>query len=240
MLTDQEYIEKWLFRLQNLSNRSEGTVKQYRICLNKFSKFINGVNKTLVEANSDDIESYLMTLKAISTRNKEQSTICNFYNWMSDRNYCVKHPMLCRVGFKKEKRIHKFLEKEQWKFIEKTFFNKLYTFSKERDYVMVFTMINTGVRLSEVLNIRVKDLNVLRNELRVIGKGNKERIVQVKDIIVQKIYAYILKYSLKPEDYLFSKVNKHNHSEILKDQKLSRQYVGKLFDNISKKTAIEC
>ncbi|NLE05868.1 MAG: site-specific integrase, partial [Crenarchaeota archaeon] len=110
MKTNEEYIQEWLNRLQNACNKSPLTIRNYRSQLNQFNIFIN---KPFTEVTCEDIEGFVSGEKEIKTKQLKQSVVCNFFNWMSDRNYVSKHPMMSRLTFGRNKKQIRFLEVEQ-------------------------------------------------------------------------------------------------------------------------------
>jgi integrase/recombinase XerD len=224
-MENQEYINLWLNKLKNMNNRSDGTVKVYKGCIEQFATFIN---KSLTEVEYDDIEKYLSNpLEKSATKQRKQTTICRFYNWMYDRKYCERHPMLDRESFSKPIRNPKFIEKKQWEVIDRWFRRDLSTFAKERNFVMVYFMIHSGVRAHETLNLKVDKINFEQQEVTVVGKRDKERIVQINAFVTRTLKNYINKYQLI--DYVFP----NNDGEIL-----SKSSMDLLFREVSKKTGI--
>jgi site-specific recombinase XerD len=100
-------------------------------------------------------------------------------------------------------------------------------FTKDRNYMVVYFMINSGLRSFEVLELTVDKINFDRQEITVIGKKDKERIVQINKFVVRELKEYIDKYKLTK--YVFPNENKEIWA------KKSFDYV---FTTITKKTGI--
>lgn len=271
--TNEEYKQEWLNELQFAAKLNPKTVRMYEIRLNQFIESLNG--KSLVDVKRPDIINFLSNEKdSKNSTSFKQSVIRNFYFWMSDNDYVVKHPMLKAIRLGNEELLPKFLEKEQWEVIRnylqnecKKYFkvfntkndivefihaensleakmkyvkhNKLLStfnvraieandFIAERNYVMVCFMVNSGLRSSEVLDLTVERINYNQQEIRVIGKRNKERIVQLNTLTTKMLKNYIEKFNLS--GYVFPTE---------KGTKLSKSAMDKLFEKISKYTGIK-
>jgi integrase/recombinase XerD len=232
MKTNQEYINEYLNRLQ-AGKKSLGTIKQYKSQLGQFSNF---VNKSLIDVYCEDIENFISDdAQEIKTKRFKQSVICNFYNWMCDRNYVNKHPMMCRMTFGSEDKLLEFLEQEQVNIINEYFrtaVKKIKTqkrkSTKERDYVLFQFMISTGVRSGEVLGIKKSDLDLITNEVKIIRKRKKERIINFKYNLSKILKTYLEKYPNQSE-YLFPSES---------GEKMSKSSLDNIFKKITKKTGI--
>jgi len=272
--TNQELIEMWLNKLENMNNRSPKTIKVYRGHLVSFS---NLINKPFSEVDCLDVELFLSKKGEKSTYKKiKQTVVCRFFNWMYDHKFVERHPKLERESFSRETRNPKFLEKEQWEVIKnyllnettnkfkvsspsvektvnikadnmteaKKIFAKRYgleylqyvkaepiinMFTKERNYMVMYFMINSGLRSFETLELKVDKINFDRQEVTVIGKRNKERVVEINKFVTRALKEYIEKYHLteyvfpnqdkgkwakKSLDYVFTTVNKATGIEV--------------------------
>jgi len=223
-MTNQEYMNNWLNELENLNGVSEDTISAYRTRLTQFIGSLNG-EKSLTEVKRQDIIKYISDSNiSISTKQNRQSVVCSFYNWMSDNDYVVKHPMMAKVRLTKEKRIPEFIEKEDWYQIQDYMKKRM----SERNYMIVYSMLKLGTRVSETINIKAEDFNFNECEVRVIGKGNKERIVYFDKITSKVLEGYIKRNNIT--GYLFTNKN---------EGKLTRGYINQILDKVSKETGIK-
>jgi site-specific recombinase XerD len=233
MKTNQEYINEYLNRLQFASQLSPGTIKQYRSRLNSFESFIN---KSLVEVKCADIEAFLSgEVEEKATKQFKQSVICNFYNWMCDHDYVPKHPLMNRLRFGAEEKMIEFLEQEQLNIVNdllrkqvKKTKTQATKFIQERNYVLFNFMVGTGVRSSEVLNIKKSDLNLDKNEVLITRKRNKKQIISFKYNLGKTIKVYLEQYP-NDSEYLFP---------TRENGRMSKNTLDAIFKNINKKTGI--
>ena len=158
-------------------NYSENTRISY---INDLYYFYIFVHKDLIKVKEDDIRDYLEYLnlnkeKPSSVRRKI-STLKTFYKFLYLNNYIDKkdYPLVKIVYPKLEKRIPKFV-----------YYNDLLEILNEslkdsdgiRDRLIIEMLYATGVRVSELVNIKYNDIDFNNRRIRVCGKGNKERIV---------------------------------------------------------------
>ena len=101
-------------------------------------------------------------------------------------------------------------------------------FVSERNFIMVYFMVHSGLRSFETLDLTVDKINFNQQEVRVIGKRNKERIVQLNTLTTKMLKNYIEKYNLT--GYVFPTKT---------GTKLSKSAMNKLFEKITKHTGIE-
>ena len=103
-----------------------------------------------------------------------------------------------------------------------------------RNKAMLELMYATGLRVSELINLEITDIDLEENFLRCIGKGNKERIVPIGDIAINYIKLYLENYRDKlKKSYLCNKVFLNNHGK-----QMTRQGLFKIIKNIAKEKGI--
>ena len=77
------------------------------------------------------------------------------------------------------------------------------TFSGKRDAFILDLFYQTGLRLSELINIQISDFDVRKKTLRILGKGNKERIVPILDVIIVRYKEYMISRKEISSKFLF-------------------------------------
>lgn len=97
---------------------------------------------------------------------------------------------------KLDKRLPKYLTLEQSKELLEVTKAESGDF-KERDYAIITLFLNCGMRLSELVNINIKDINFYDNKLNVVGKGNKERTIYLNKACIDAINSYL---AVRPHD----------------------------------------
>jgi site-specific recombinase XerD len=181
---------------------SQRTIDGYKHELNLFQKFIN---KPVVQITTSDIRKYLASNTAwmVSTVDRKLSVIKTFLSWM------VKEEMLLRDvsakinAPKKPKRLVKSLSIEELELVRESC-------ETLRERALMETFYATGCRLGEIQNIKINDLNIQEMSVRVVGKGNKERIC----FLSFKALYHLRKYLKSRNDdceYLFVTTRKPEH-----------------------------
>ncbi|RNC63140.1 MAG: Tyrosine recombinase XerD [Candidatus Dichloromethanomonas elyunquensis] len=154
---------------KKLEGLSEQTLKGYLIDLRVFARH---VNKSTVEITTTDIREYLQHfphLKQTSISGKI-SVLKSFFGWLHNEEIITKNPMIKIRSPKKEKRLPKALGVDEFEMLREACTNR-----RERAIIEVF--YSTGCRLSELKGMNKADIDWQSLTVRVLGKGNKERVV---------------------------------------------------------------
>ena len=208
-------------------NYSIGTVNGYAIDLLIFFRFIITYLNLGIQVKDIDVFIFLKIQKSdiiaftiylgenkencANTRHRKIASIKAFYDWLY-KKYSVfkdkKNPTKTLPNVEKIKRIPKHLNLEDAKKIQ-NIFNASNSRYYIRDNTIISLFLCTGMWLSELANIKIKDINFENKSIRIIGKGNKERIVYLTDKIIKQLKEYLsTRKIIDLEDYLF--VNNKN------------------------------
>lgn len=154
---------------KRLEGLSETTLKSYKIQLEAFAKYCP---KAVAHVTTPDIRQYLAQDKGwkISTVDTILSILKTFFGWLVIEEILLRDPTAKINPPRKEKRLPKGLTIEELEMIREAC-----TSLRERALIEVF--YSTGCRLSELANMKIADINMQNMSMKVIGKGNKERIV---------------------------------------------------------------
>lgn len=135
-------------------------------------KFGKTVAKKVEEITTADIRIYLGNYSDLktSTISTKLSTLKSFFSWLTSEGIIPKDPTRQIKQPKKEKRLPKALTPEELEIIRENCFS-------ERERALVEVLYSTGCRLSELVGMNISDIDKVNQSARVIGKGNKERIV---------------------------------------------------------------
>ena len=208
---------------------SNNTIESYKRDLTKFYVYID---KDLKKVNKDDIKNYLKHLydDKINERSiaRNISTLKTFYKFLNITKIINNNPVDSISSPKLGKKLPNTLSEED---INKLLDIKLIDNYSYRNKAMLELMYATGLRVSELVNLKVYDVNLDEALVKTMGKGSKERIIPVGDYAINALKIYINEYRsslFKKEvnDYLF--LNNHG-------KKITRQG----FFKIIKKLAIE-
>lgn len=173
----QIYIIKFIDYLKYQKNYSEYTIINYKQDLEEFFNYLD--NRDFININYNDVKEYLVHLyekkNSKSTVSRKLSTLRSFYKYLHKENIVKLNPFSLIRSPKKEKRLPKFVNYEDLD----TIFELLKTGTPigQRDRLIFELLYSTGVRVSELCDIKINDIDFKSKTIRVIGKGNKERIV---------------------------------------------------------------
>ncbi len=128
-----------------------------------------------------------------SAKSRKLSAIKSFYKFICQKKHLMeKNPANDMEGPKKRQSLPKFLSVEESVALLEAIESDTESKFKERDYAIVTLFLNCGMRLSELCGINLSDLDRELRSLRVIGKGNKERIVYLNDACRDALNKYLV------------------------------------------------
>lgn len=228
-----KYIDDFLDYLKVVKKHSDNTIISYHGDILEFSEF---VHKNILGIDKAMVEGYLTLLyeknEKKSTIGRKLTSLRVFYDYLLKNeivsvNYFseIKNP-------KKDKSLPKYVKDDD---IDKMFLipdtNKQYG---QRNLVIIRLLYATGVRVSELINIKLKDIDVNDRTIRILGKGSKERVVVFGVNTQSDLKKYLnngrKQLDIRGNDYLF--LNKDGN-------RLSSRYVRKIIDDIVVKASIK-
>lgn len=184
-LIGSDIEEKIMLYLQvkKLEHYSKATLQNYFYTLRKFESFIK---KPIATVTKNDIRFFLANCypncKA-SIINSKIFCLKGFFQWLTDEEIIPKNPARLIKDTKIPKRLRKSLTVEE---LEKL----RISCNTDRERAILEFIFATGCRVSEVVNVNISDIDFNSNRLKVIGKGDKQRIVYINN----KTKVYLLKY----------------------------------------------
>ena len=214
---------------------SNETIDSYMNDLYKYYKYIKQKNLNINDIKRKDIMGYTKYLKQnqLSTNsiNHNISVLRTFYKFLVISNRFVTDPIEYLEVPRLRKTLPKVLSYDEVKsLLDIDLLNK-YSY---RNKAMLELMYATGLRVSELVNLKLNDIDLEMDLLRTIGKGSKERIIPIGDYAIYCVKIYISEYRnqlLKENtDYVF--LNNHG-------KKLSRQSFYKLVKELAIKKNIK-
>lgn len=183
-------IDEYIEYLEKIKGYSKNTITSYKTDIKKYFEYINKHNK-----NYDEIEKYIQSLSkskyAKSTVNRKIVSISSFFNW------CINQKKLNIKDIKQIKNIK--TERKLPTILTSNYINNLLdtiptSTSKEiRDRTIIEILYSSGLRVSELTNLKVNDLKNNKS-LKVLGKGNKTRILPMTDKSYNYMNLWISKY----------------------------------------------
>src|SRR5204862_8240427 len=121
--------------------------------------------------------------------NRKISTLKSFFKYQLRIDAIVVSPMSTIVSLKVGKRLPSFVEQKDISTLFKTieFPN---TWQGKTDYLLLKLFYQTGIRLSELINLKESQIDAGNGNIKVIGKGNKERIIPINNDLLNDIVCY--------------------------------------------------
>lgn len=207
---------------------SENTINNYHYIINEFKTYIN---KDLIKITENDIIKFLNNEKI----NKSMKTISNhievlrtFYNFLEIEGIKKDNPTTNIYLPKVIKSLPKILSKEEVnKLLDINLVNK-YDY---RNKAMLELIYSSGLRISELINVKTYDISLDHANVKVIGKGSKERLIPIDDYAIYYIKLYVDEYreqfNKTNSDYLFlsrlgTKLTRQSLFKIIQDIALNQ------------------
>ena len=175
---------------------SRNTVESYFLDLRKFQDFLSSVKKDFVSFSRADIIDFLERLRE---KDYSVSSICRFISsikglckYLIVENVIKDNPSENLQSPKRWERLPKSLSiSEVRSLLETNLSPNQYRPITVRDHVMFELLYSSGLRVSELVSLKLDDINLESGFLRVLGKGSKERIVPVNVRAMERIKRYI-------------------------------------------------
>ncbi len=229
---------KFISYLSSERRLSQNTIVSYSNDLDQFHCFLNehfNITSQISEVSFHIIRSWVANLfeNGVQPRsiNRKISTLKTFFKYLEREELVEVNPMLKIVGPKTSKGLPLFVKENEIKLLlEEVVFES--GFIGKRDKLIIEIFYLTGMRLTELINIKITDIDFHNKSIKVIGKRNKERIIPLSNSIINSIQLFISEFDLK--DFLItnSKGNKV-YSKLV--YRVVRKYLSKI-TSINKKS----
>ena len=172
--SNNQYLQMFL-EAKRIEGCSERTLQYYRITV---EKMLNCISDPIRKISTEDIRTYLSDYQKNNNCSKVtvdnvRRNISSFFSWLEEEDYILKSPM---------RRIHKIKTKQPVKeIITDEAIEKLRDgCTCTRDIAMIDLLYSTGMRVGELVKLNISDINFEERECIVFGKGDKDRLEQVK------------------------------------------------------------
>lgn len=184
----QKELEEYINYITLERQLSKNTIDGYKRDLEDFFNF---TKKTYKKVNREDIINYIVHIskeKSAKTVNRHIVSIKNYFKFLNKNSYISSNITDDIVGLKTPKNIPHALSEED---IDNLLNIKCQNAFDYRNKAMLELMYSSGLRVSELLNLEVNDIDFDMNIVRCFGKGSKERIVPLSDMATKALYDYI-------------------------------------------------
>lgn len=169
--SNQDYLQLFL-DAKKIEGCSERTLQYYRVTI---EKLLCKIEVPIRKISTEQIRAYLSEYQQINNCSKVtvdnvRRNISSFFSWLEEEDYILKSPM---------RRIHKIKTKKQVKEIisDEAIERLRDSCCCPRDLAMIDLLYSTGIRVGELVNLNIDDINFEARECVVFGKGDKERRV---------------------------------------------------------------
>lgn len=222
-----KYIDKYLEYLKVERKYSNKTILSYKDDLIEYNEFLGNNFTNILNIDMNIVNNYMKYLYdrkiTKSSISRKLSSIRGLYNYLVREDIIKENHFNKIQNPKRELYLPKFLKDEE---LDKIFSvcnsnNPI----EERDTLIIELLYATGVRVSELVNIKIKDINREEKLIKVLGKGNKERMViynnhtkKALDTYLKDGYNY---FNKKSSEYLI--LNKNGN-------KLSERYIREIIN----------
>ncbi|MCI8460581.1 MAG: tyrosine recombinase [Bacilli bacterium] len=227
-----DYLEYLKFQ----KNYSDYTVKSYGIDIEEFLEYLETECLKFKDVEYEDLRFYLMYLKDEkkdnnTSINRKLSALRGFYKYLANEGIIKSNVFSLVSGPKKSKKLPRYFEYNE---LEELFNipDKRLPLG-QRDLLLLELLYATGVRVGELVNIKVGDIDLGQRNILILGKGNKERYVTYGDYCEEALKLYLsdgyLSLNVQNSDFLFL----NNNGGVL-----TERGVRYILDQIIKKTGI--
>ena len=228
-------INKFLDYLKYERNYSDNTIIGYENHLNLFYNFLN--NKKINTFNNVDYYIVRNYINYLYEKKYNSKSICNhisslrsFFKFLKNEDIIDNNPMILIENPKLEKKLPKYLYYEDLEKILNT--PDIKTDTGIRDSLILELLYVTGIRVSELINIKLQDIDQSNHKIKITGKGNKQRIVMYGKKCQELLDQYLkIRFNFLKEnnDYLILGV---------KGKKINDRVIRNIINDLSQKAGI--
>tara|TARA_Y100000992_G_scaffold64197_1_gene39492 strand:- start:2092 stop:2967 length:876 start_codon:yes stop_codon:yes gene_type:complete len=172
------------------------TILSYDNDLKQFESFFKtySTNKEIKTTDKRAIRSWIveLSLKKLSPKsiNRKIATLKSFFKFLIKREVIEINPSTNITSLKTDQKIPNFLKEKDVNFL----FDNLIlekNFNGERDMMILELLYGTGIRISELINLKTRNINLPKKEMKIMGKRKKERIIPLHQQIISQIKKYL-------------------------------------------------
>ena len=204
-------IQSFLDYLKFEKRYSPHTIISYQTDIVAFFIYLQEIygKLLLTEIKPDFIKSWLadMKVKKLTSRSiaRKISTLRSFFKYHLKRGVITVIPTTNLISPKISRRLPVFLKESETKQVLETLNNSTEDWKTLNGRMLISLFYATGMRVSELINLKEKQLDTGRSHIRVLGKGNKERLIPISKEVIIAIQGYLQlkrKTFETPDDFL--------------------------------------
>jgi len=189
------FIERFISYLQFEKRFSPHTVTAYRHDLSQFNDFLTSDGLDILTISHQEVRSWILALmeqgSEAKTVNRKLSVLRSFYKFLQREELIQNNPMVHIKAPRIPKRLPVVIDEQKMDSLldSVTVFED--NFGGIRNRLILELLYGTGMRLSELVNLTDQDVNLYEQNIKVLGKRNKERIIPVGSPLIKLIKDYI-------------------------------------------------
>ena len=231
-----EQLDKYTDYLRYEKNYSDYTIESYKNDILEYFDYLNRESLKYNKVEYSDLRFYLMYLKeekfdSNSSIDRKLSALRGFYNYLASNSIVSNNVFSLISGLKKEKKLPRYFEYNE---LEELFnVPDIRTSLGQRDRLILEMLYATGLRVGELVNVKISDIDLSRKIILVLGKGNKEREVTYGEYCDEILRLYL------SDGY--KKLNKSNELYLFLNNnggQITERGVRYVLDQIIKKTSL--
>lgn len=213
---------------------SQNTINSYSNELKKFQNYFDK-KKSIKQLTNKDIKEYIQSIsKNESSKSLAHaiSTLKSFYKFLLTQKYITNNPLDNIVQPKIKKDLPKVLSENE---VNKLLDIKLTDHYSYRNKAMLELMYSSGLRVSELINLNVTDLDLEMELVRIFGKGSKERVIPLGDYAMEALKEYL-------NCHRKALLKNHNSNYLFltnRGDKMTRQAFFKIIKKLAKEQGIK-
>lgn len=184
--------DEFLVYLESIKKYSDNTIINYGLDLDKFKEYLNLKNKNIKDIEYKDILDYINYLKdnhKSTSVNRNLSCLRSYYDFLIRNKKIKNNPFNLVHSMKKEKKLPEYFKYNEY--VELINSIDVSTDLGIRNKCIFEVLLCTGCRVNELVNIKLDDIDINNQEIKVLGKGNKERIVYLGSYAVDSLNDYL-------------------------------------------------
>lgn len=195
-LISQQTIQPYIEYLKFEKRYSVHTLTAYQADLYEFTEFvkIQYGDTDLASINHGVVRSWLAQLKeqglTAKSLNRKISTLKSFFKYLLKTGIIDISPMAKVISPKIGKRLPVFVKEEETQLLLDSLNSSAENWRSLNARMIITILYATGLRLSELINLKEKQVDFARLQIKVLGKGNKERIIPLSDKLINSIREY--------------------------------------------------
>ena len=189
----KEYIDDYINYIRTIRNYSNFTETNYLLDLDNYEDYLKKNKINFKNIKYQDITNYNKYLKeelnlSSSSLSRHLSTLRSFYNYLLSEGIIDSNPFKLVSSPKKVQKLPNYMKYNEFEEMVNVCENNPLGI---RNKCLLEVLLATGARISEIINIKLKDMDLSNQEIKVLGKGNKERIVFINEHAVDSINDYL-------------------------------------------------